>query len=206
MTKKKPPRKDKLLAGRHRDIFHMVEVKGISINEVAEVFDYSAGHVRRIVREGREKLQDPKLRAEMEITKWLYLLRLDSQWREAMEAWQRSQKEVEISKATRLTEEGKPEKTKAERTTRSQNGDVRFLQHALKILERIAEMSSLDELTSTESGDGDLCDVRTASDDEKRAELARILLGIRDRVGIDPDHGADRRDSAGSTPPPDTAP
>jgi hypothetical protein len=191
---------------RDQAIFHQIAAEGRSAADIAVLHSLSESYVRQIERRVRRYCQKHDLLPTLAVAKSLYLARLEHQWRETMEAWRRSRQDVEVSKATKLTEDGKPEKTKAERTTRSQNGDVRLLRHALKILERIDAMSPVDEITSAGHGDGDLCDVQTASDDEKRAELGRMLQGIRDRIGADPDDGTDRRGSAGSAPPPATAP
>ncbi len=182
-----PPPPDPELADRDREIFRIVAVEGRSTSDVARDFSLSQRHVQRIVRRTQRQLvlrqlmraPDPRWLSEM------HLRRLEHQWQEAMVAWYRSHLPSETIKYS--TERGS-DKAKIERTRREQQGDVRYLENARRILADIRALIAGGALG--DAGEG-FADVSTLTVDQRRTELALLADALRDRWREEEDWGTD---------------
>jgi hypothetical protein len=175
------------ISDRDREIFRKVVVEGRLTSDVARDFSLSQRHVQRIVRHC-ERLAALGQFQHSTQPRWLgvmHVQRLEHQWREAMVAWYRSQHTLET---VRYSTERGSDKAKVDRTRREQQGDVKYLAHARRILSDIRALVVGGALGDAAEG---LIDVSTLTFDERRTELLELAIALRDREREETDCGTD---------------
>ena len=166
---------------RDRAIFRAVAVEGRPAAEVAAEHGLTAAHLQRIVRKIERLLAERSILEEPPWVRVLHLRRLEHQWNEAMVAWYRSQLPHEVMKAT-LDPAAK--KQRIERTVRPRTGDIRYLEHARKLLAEI-RAASRDEHEEQNH------DVESLTLEQRETELLALLDRLRERAREDEALGTD---------------
>lgn len=137
-------------SSRSQAIYCRVMIEGCSIEQVAKDCEVGVARIKTIVAEVRRWIRrspggnvlDSKTESGLALRQ-LHIARLEHQWEQTMLAWYRSMQVEETEKVVG-DEQGK---RKAEKTRRTQTGDVKYLQQAREIM---AEMRLL--IANTTSG------------------------------------------------------
>ena len=121
---------------RNRDIFHSIRVEKKSFGDVAKERSLSKGRVSGIVKQVEKWIaatagspQGTTWQDRLFIAEEIHRQRLDHLYQQALVGWQTSRDVIRTEKVTKL--DGKP--TKEEITTKTQSGDRRYLETALKV-------------------------------------------------------------------------
>ena len=106
----------------------------------------------------------------------LHVARLEHQWEQTMLAWHRSTQAEEIEKV--VGEEGG--KRKAEKTRRSQTGDVKYLIVAREIMAEIRELTAANSVATPHLEEPD---VESLTLEQRQAALDHLLETLVRRAG-----------------------
>ncbi|PHS03543.1 MAG: hypothetical protein COA78_17685, partial [Blastopirellula sp.] len=154
----------------------MIIVEGLSVKEVASQHNLTVLEVEAIVNEQNQLALAHAncLPEESSNSPIIHLRRLEHQWREAMAAWYRSQKEEETTKVSRSTGARSPGE-KMEQTRKTTPGDVRYLQLAQRLLSEIKELHDQIKADHESAQLGALTDVNSLTLEQRREELRQLL-------------------------------
>ena len=183
------PTKSKPSSGptpRHIEIYRSVAAKGMSRAEAAQKFNVKPATVVRAERRVRRFLSKQIQVMESVLTGQLYLDRLEFQWSELMEAWQRSKGEQLATKVA-TDPDGKK---RAEVTRRFCPGDVRYLEQARRVLN---DMCALLKLKQIIEGKDAISDVQLATLEQRYTQLNQMLDAYGEQGSDHPHDGTDLR-------------
>jgi len=164
------------------EIYRQASVEGRPRQAVAIEHALNEREVDAIVRRTERFLASQLLAQDPYLVRTLHLYRLEHQWREAMEAWYRSQRNQETLKASHNDGD---DRKKMEQMRRTQTGDVRYLRQALLALAEIRKLGGVDA-TGGRHRDEDDRNANTDADPE-RAGIIKLLAAIRKREGEEAD-------------------
>lgn len=150
--------------------------QGMSRKEMAGRFSVSVATIGNDIKAIRQSWIESPI-YQYHIVKTRELQRIDRIEAAAWDAWEQSCQDDEM---TRVTTDG--EKQKAEKTSRKQAGDPRFLDRITWCVNKRCEILGLDQPAPVPMNDGDDDDI---SDDERRAELVELLDRLRQRTRIE---------------------
>lgn len=142
----------KLTSQRKFQIFSQLEIEGLPVEDVARSFGLSERGIKRIATcvrnnltreewEGASAERQKKLGAKAGALKKLMLDRLDSQWRQTMEAWRRSVREERLVHKRVVTKK----EEKLHIITQSPKPNLQMLIQARKICNEILKLTCTNE-------------------------------------------------------------
>lgn len=170
---------------RSQAIYCRVVIEGCDVEQVARDFRIGVPRVKQLVGQVRSWIRGAKRSVDEERTgddssslRQLHLARLEHQWEQVMLAWYRST-QVEETEKVLADEKGQ---RKAEKTRRSQTGDVRYLEQARAIMQEIRELlgDALNQQPAEEQH------VESLTLDEREAALDRLLENLGQRARATP--------------------
>ncbi len=184
MTDFRPISKTRPPDQRGRDIFHLVVVEGFSSEDVAKKYKIKRRQVERIVFDASRWQTLQQASVDPKMTQVTHLQMLRHQYEQIMLAWRSSRTDDVIVKATH---NGQGELQKKEHTVRPQSGELRYLEHARRIM---AEIRELEAILSPPEKEQELPDVENLTEEEYDQILAELdcrLAELVQRAGMETD-------------------
>jgi hypothetical protein len=167
---------------RAQTIFCRVTIEGHSVEQVAKEHGIQPLRVRKIVQQVRRWMKhmprgfsEPTELLSAETLRDLHLARLEHQWEQTMLAWHRSTQVEEVEKVIG----GKDGIQKAEKTRRSQTGEVKYLTLAREIMEEIRALSAFQISTPNPEEPARVESLTLA---ERDAAVSRLLETLGERA------------------------
>lgn len=159
----------------HMTLYQLVAIEGRTCEEAAQLYDLAPERVSELVQAVERWIANRATVHDISAIRILHLQRLEHQWQEAMAGWHRSRqptKQVRVD-----SREGAGSARRELRTLREQNGDIRFLHHAHKVMAEIRQI--VDQLAAAAGkSNGEVHEAES-----RRLEILRICASIRQRLG-----------------------